>query len=158
MPKATLKDQFDFLMTKAGTALKDFISSLVQGLQYNSNLIDPQYSALLTQALYNGQKMVLQNALNTYFGLAANSIIVTTNSSLIVHKYFYNKSENNPQFIYNNVEGKPFYVWNGSETVSAYHYTISIPVGIATTEFQSRVRAITNQWALAGRIFNIITY
>lgn len=157
---ANLKDQFDILLTKAGTSLRDFIVGLLEGLQYNSDQIDPFYTDVLTRSQYNSQKMVLQKALNEIFatGYGAHEIIVETNNSNVAYLYFYEPSENFPVYFLEPAEGSPVYFFEPSETPPAADFTIKIPVADYTAEYDRRITAEVNGIKLAGKSFITVTY
>lgn len=154
---ANILQQFDVLVNKAGTALKDYISSLIQGLQYNSNILDTEYSVMIINSYANGQKMVLQNSLNNFFGLPANTLIVLNVSNLTTINYFYESSESNANYFYEMSEGIAIYFFESSESPLSYDFTISIPTLMNTPDFASRVAAYTNTiWNV--KRFKIISY
>ncbi len=133
--------------------LTDFLRGLIGGqLNYNGNLPN-------VWGLYQGQKIVLQAALNNYFSLVANTIYISTARSFVASVYIYNKVENNPTFIYKASESRPVYFYNKAEIPSSnYAYTIYIPVGIYTAELNRRVIAFVKIYGLAGKLFTTATY
>lgn len=157
---ADLKDQFDILLQSSGTGIKDFISSLIQALQFNGNAMDTFFSNLLTRSVYNGQKMVLQKALNDIFatGGGAHLIIVQTSLNPVQLLYFYEPSENIPQYFYEPSEPNAVYFYEPSETPDPYDFYIKIPSADWTAEYARRVASETNLIKIVGKTFNVITY
>ena len=135
------------------TPLTDYLKGLIGGqLNYNGSLPN-------TWGLWQGQKIVLQAALNSYFGLAANQIYIGFARTIVNNVYIYNKVENHPVYFYNKSEGKPNYLFNKAEiTTPVYSYTVFIPVGIYTAELNRRVIAFVKLYGLAGKLFNTATY
>lgn len=157
---AKLEDQFDILLNKAGTSLRDFIVGLLEGLQFNSDDMDPFYSDVLTRSLYNSQKMVLQKALNDIFatGYGVHEIIVQTNNSNVAYLYFFEPSESSPVYFSEPGEGQPVFFFEPSETPPAADFTVKIPVADYTVEYDRRITAEVNGIKLAGKNFITITY
>ncbi len=157
---ARLQDQFDILLQKSGTGLKDYISSLIQGLQYQSGIIDQFFTDLLNRAYYNSQKMRMQKALNEIFatGYGAHEIIVQLNNSFTTYLYFFEPSENSPEYFFELAEATPVYFFEPSETPPSASFTILIPVADYTAELARRVTAEVNGMKLTGKDFNVITY
>lgn len=157
---ARLQDQFDILLQTAGTGLKDFISGLAQPLQYQSGIMDSFYIDLLARSQYNGQKMVMQKALNEIFatGYGAHEIIVQLNNSLTDYLYFFEASETSPEYFFESAEATPVYFFEPSETPPAASFTIKIPVADYTAELDRRIKAEVNGMKLTGKTFLTTTY
>ena len=155
-----LKDQFDILLQKGGTGLRDFISSLIQSLQFNSDQLDPFYENLLKRSKYNGQKMVLQKALNEIFatGGGAHEIIVQTILDPTTYLYFYEPSETVFEYFFEPSESDPIFFFEPSETPSPYDFEVKIPVADWTAELQRRVTSETELIKIVGKTFTVITY
>lgn len=150
---------FDLLLKHGGTGVRNFISSLIQGLQFNSNNLDVIYSDLLTRSLYNGQKVVMQKALNEIFGLAVNTIYIVTDRNPNGTVYFYEPSELVPDYFFEVSENNPEYFSEpGEVTVSGFDFVVLIPVGIWTTELNRRVKAEVTKIKLIGKTFTTTTY
>jgi hypothetical protein len=137
-------------------ALLDFLRALGGQLQSSNDAVGAFDATVRKQAKWNGQKIVLQGALNDYFGLAANTIYITTNS---VHPsiYCYNEAESVFIYCYNELEATKLYCWNEAEVSSPYSFTVAIPIGIYTAELARRVTSIVNLFKLAGTTFNVIS-
>lgn len=148
----------DILVKKTGTGVIDFVGALLKPLQTNSDILEALNNNLLARSYYNGQKMVLQKALNTIFGLAANTIIVETNRSIVNGLYFYNSVELSPVYFSNQAENSPVYFGNAAEYTFANSFVVKIPVGIYTTELNRRIIAETTTYKLGGKTFNTVTY
>lgn len=133
--------------------LTDYLKGIIGGqLNYNGGLPN-------VWGLWQGQKIVLQAALNSFFGLSANTIYIGTQRSFVGNNYIYNKVENNPVYFFNKSEGKPLYIFNKAEIVTPFYpYTVFIPVGIYTAELNRRVIAFVKLYGLAGKLFNTATY
>lgn len=133
--------------------LTDYLKGLVGGqLNYNGALPN-------VWGLWQGQKIILQAALNSFFSLAANQIYISFARTYVNYTYVFNKVETHPVYFYNKSEGKPNYIFNKSEiTLPVVSYTVFIPVGIYTAELNRRVIAFVNIYGLAGKNFNTATY
>jgi hypothetical protein len=150
----------DIILRHGGTALKDFISSLVEPLQNSSNSLDNFDTEYRKRAKFNGQKIVLQAALNDIFGVVAPPwIIVENNASAGQNTYFYEPSESSPVYFYEPLENDPVYFYEPGELLNPeYDFKVKIPVGIHTAELERRVRAEVNTYKVVGTRFIIETY
>jgi hypothetical protein len=112
---------------------------------------------ILLEAKYNGQIIVLRNALNQYF--AVSGIYVLTNASQANFLFVANDPELLPVYFGNASEGRPVYVANLAEiSLPIYDYTVYIPVGIYTTELNRRIISVVKLFSIAGKNFNTVTY
>jgi hypothetical protein len=150
----------DILLKPGGTSLKDFLASLVIGLQTNGDSLKIFETGEKKRATWNGQKMVLQAALNDIFGIAtAPYIIIETNQGLGNNLYFYEPSELSPVYFSEPVEADPVYTFEDSETGPIDEdFKILVPIGIDTVELERQIKAQTNLYKLAGTRFIIQTY
>jgi hypothetical protein len=142
-----------------GTVVK-FITALLEPLQTLSTGMKTFETEQLKRAKWNGQKIVLQAALNDLFGITmAPFILIETNQSPGQNTYFYEESESVPVYFHEEIEGDPVYFFESSELpVIDYDFKVLIPVGIWTTELERRVKASTYLYKLAGPKFIIETY
>lgn len=143
-------------------SLTDWITSLVQPLQVVISANVPYEEETRRRAMYNGQKIVLQDALNVIFGQAPNTIYILTNQDPVVLEYIYNEAEA-PLVTYTFNEPEvddPFFVYNEAEAGGggSYDFIVYVPVGIFTTELERRIKAEVNAYKLAGKTFTIQTY
>jgi len=137
----------------------DWCHSLIWSLQVVMASNASWEEEIRRRALYNGGKMVLQDALNTIFGLTPNEIIVETQSEVAYKTFTYNESENIPIYSYNESESSPpIYLFNDSEAVDDFDFLVLVPVGIYTAELDRRIRAEVNLYKTAGKSFDVITY
>lgn len=150
---------FDILLRHGGTGLKDFLASLVKPLQTNSESLDDFETEYKKRAKFNGQKIVLQEALNDIFEVtSAPYIIVETSQEIGDILYFYEPSELSPVYFSEPSELDPVYVFEASEITEGYDFKVKIPSGIYTAELNRRVTAETNLYKLAGKKFITETY
>lgn len=150
----------DILTTPTGTALKDFISALVKGLQTNGLSMKAFETSEKKRAKFNGQKIVLQAALNDIFSItSAPYIIIETNQQIGNNIYLFESSELAPVYTNELSENDPTYIFESSELFTVdFDFKILIPVGIYTTELQRQVSAQATLYKLAGTRFIIETY
>lgn len=150
----------DILLKKTGTALKDFCSSLVEGLQTASTAMNTSYTDQFTRAsYYNGRKMVLQKALNEIFALAANSIRIVCNRTATLAPYVYESSETDKLYVKESSESPPLYIYESSEfAVAEADFVVQIPIGIYTATFNQQVKAEVETFKLIGKTYVTETY
>lgn len=150
----------DILVVKNGTGIKDFLSSCVEPLQTKTDELSTFETQIRKEARWNGQKMILQAALNDIFGIViAPFIIIEMNQSIATNTWFFQPSELIAVYFSQPTENDPVYLNQSSELSSSdYDFTVYIPVGIYTAEVERRVRALTTLYKIVGPSFNIETY
>ena len=142
----------DILLEKNSTALKDFIAALMEPMQTRTDDLKNFETEQTKRAKFNGQKIVLQAALNDLFGItSAPFIIVETNRNIGSNLYFYEPSEDQPVYFAEPSENDPIYFFEPGElTVTDYDFIVHIPSGIWTAELERRIKAQTMIYKLAG--------
>lgn len=152
----------DILLNKDGTgsSFLKFVISLLEPLQTMTDGMKTFETQELKRAKWNGQKIVLQAALNDLFGITtAPFILIETNQDLGQNTYFYEDTELVPVYFFEASENDPVYFFEDSETTPEdYDFKVLIPVGIWTIELERQVRAQTTLYKLAGPKFIIETY
>lgn len=88
---------------------------------------------------YKFQTVLMEFILNKHFDTTMSyrptlpDIYIETNTlNNIPGVYFFNNSENQPQYIFNNAESSPFYLWNTDEYLPEYDFTVFVPVAVWT--------------------------
>jgi hypothetical protein len=145
----------DILLKPGGTGLKDFLSSLVKPLQTNTDSLLTFETEYKKRAKFNGQKIVLQAALNDIFGVtSAPFIIIETNQGIGNNTYFFEPAELSPVYFSEPTENDPVYLFEPSELGPVdYDFKVLIPSGIYTAELDRRIKAETNIYKVAGPRF-----
>lgn len=140
------------LITEGVGQVRKFIASLLAPLQEKTNETKTFEGEQLRRARYNGQKIVLQAALNEIFGITAPPyIIVQTNPSIVSNTYFYEPSEETPIYFSEPDEMEPVYLYEPGELlVEDYDFSVSIPLGIWTAELERQIKAETLKYKIAG--------
>lgn len=137
----------------------DYLTSLLWGLQTQMTANASWEEEVRRRALYNGRKMVLQDALNTIFSQPANTIIVETSQSVAVALFLYNESEGIDVFSFNESESNPpIYLYNEAELTDGFNFLVKVPVGILTAELERQIRAEVDKYKVAGKTYDVITY
>lgn len=149
----------DIVLT-LGTSLKEFLAALLFPLQSLTTSMDSFDTLMKKSAKFNGQKMVLQAALNDLFSITVDPKILIENNSADANRiYFYNNAELTKQYVFNNAESNPFYFFNTAElTAQSYDFKVLIPTSLHTAELERRVKSETELIKLAGTRFIIETY
>jgi len=141
-----------------GSSVIDWLYSLAKPVE--SKIVgEAVYIAVLDEELkYNGQKIVLQAALNNLTG--ATGIIVVTNRTFNgLAPVLYNAIESiNTGVTKNKIEGGDTMVTiNTSEETNAKDFQVQIPVGIHTADLEAEVDHYTNLMKPSGTTYEIIT-
>lgn len=150
---------FDILIKTAGTGIKDFLSALVSPLDdASADMLDieTEYSK---RARFNGQKIVLEAALNDIFGVTTPPLIyIESNRDIGSSLYFFEPAEGSPVYFFEPSEFDPVYFFEPGDSTSDYDFTVFIPVGIHTAELERRVGAETTLYKVIGTRFEILTF
>jgi hypothetical protein len=150
----------DIILDKLSSSLKEFMFSLASPLQDSLDDMSVFEADTIERTKYNGQKIILQAALNKIFGITVSPfIIVETNNDPAVALYFFEPSELSPVYFSEVPESDPQYFFEPGEIPAVYYdFQIKIPVGIWTAELERQVSAQATLYKLAGKVFQIITY
>ncbi len=151
----------DLLLIKDGAGqVKKFITSLLEPLQTMTDGMKDFETQEVKRSTWNGQKIVLQAALNDLFGItSAPFILIETNQSPAQNTFFYEQSEGVAVYFYEQSENDPLYLFEDSEPpVIDYDFKVLIPAGIYTAELERQVIAQTKLYKLAGPKFVTETY
>lgn len=147
---------------KRSTSVIDWLTALSEPVETKSTEMAAFDAEIRKRALWNGQIVVLQAALNNIFGVvSAPFILVETRISLAGIQYTYNSAEGlNPWYVYNETEGNydTAYFFNNAELDDGNDFVVRIPAGIYTAELDRRIKAEVRTYKLAGKSFTTETY
>jgi hypothetical protein len=148
------------IVLQVGTSLKEFLAALLFPLQSLTTSMDSFDTLMKKSAKFNGQKMVLQAALNDLFSITVDpKILIENNFANANENYFYNTAETTKQYFFNSAELDAFYFFNTAETTSqSYDFKVLIPISLYNSELERRVKNETTLLKLAGTRFIIQTY
>lgn len=149
----------DFVL-QIGTSIKEFLAALLFPLQSLTTSMDSFDALIKKTAKFNGQKMVLEAALNDLFSITTDPKIKVENAFADGDQiYFYNNPEITKQYFFNDAELDPLYLYNSAElTLQTYDFIVLIPTSLHTAELERRVQSETTLIKLAGTRFIIQTY
>lgn len=149
----------DFVL-QIGTSIKEFLAALLFPLQSLTTSMDSFDTLIKKTAKFNGQKMVLEAALNYLFYITTDPKIKVENAFADGDQiYFYNNPEITKQYFFNDAELDPLYLYNSAElTLQTYDFIVLIPTSLHTAELERRVQSETTLIKLAGTRFIIQTY
>lgn len=152
-------EAFDILIKTGGTGIKDFLAALVKPIQTSSDNMQDFEAEYSKRARFNGQKVVLEAALNDIFGVtSAPFIYIETNQDIGSSLYFFEPAEGSPVYFSEPSEVDPVYFFEPGDSTSDYDFTVFIPTGIHTAELERRVRAEVNLYKVAAATFDIQTF
>lgn len=150
---------FDILITTGGTGIKEFLSALVEPVQTVTDDMLAFENQYTKRARFNGQKIVLEAALNEIFGVTTPPLIyIETNQGIGSSLYFFEPAEGSPVYFSEPSEIDPVYFFESGDSVSDFDFTVFIPVGIYTAELDRRVRAEVTLFKVAAATFDIQTF
>jgi hypothetical protein len=143
------------------TSFIDLITSLLAGLKTNSDSFAAFEATTLNAAKYNGQKIVLQYALNQlFFVLSPPFIIVETIDSSLGDVYVFAESDSRTSYSFAQADTpKTYSVWGFNEAdISSVDFVVKIPSGIYSTELDRQIKAQVNIYKVAGTTFTTQQY
>jgi hypothetical protein len=154
--------------------VKDFLAPVIRGeywIDFIYYLIKPLQTAINDnvnfeeeqerRAKYNGQKMIVQTALNEIMSVtSAPFILVETRQSFLnIAPVFYNEPEPEITGVTGNESENTITTLNNSEeTAFAEDVVVKIPVGLSTTSFDANVEAEFLKYKVTGVTYRIETY
>lgn len=144
-----------------GSNLIDFLESLVIGLDTRAVEFLAFETDVRKRAVWSGQKIVLQAALNDILGIIiAPFIIVVPNQNTQFAQFFRNFSEpTSTKFSRNfsEISPTPIFLFNFSEiSASGTDFTVEIPAVHHTQEVENQIEGEVKKIKLAGKLFNIV--
>ena len=161
----TWKEEVDKMLPPVlrGSSIINFLASLVSPIQTATDYYIPYQDDINVRLKYNGQIMVLAASLNEIFGVTSAPFIrIETNTDAAgIPAFFYNDTEGIPtSFFYNSSEGidTTFFIPDPNQNNQIPSFRVLIPSGIYTTDLEEKVRAETQLYKIAGKLFEIIQY
>lgn len=146
----------DILISNTGTQIKDFLSALSAPLQTKADEMETLNNGWLTFSKRNGQKMVMQKAINEIFLQSPNYIYIDWKDNARESAYSFNDVEAGSMYVLNSAELDPLFVLNETEaSTSLVDFTIFVPGAIYTTELARRIKYEVNRIKLAGVRFDV---
>jgi hypothetical protein len=130
-------------------------------------LIQTNYIGVFEQVAYNGQKIVLEYALNKWFKTtfrqppSVSDIYITLNT-LPIYPFIVGGNEQNSSSVFNNTSSE--FVINAYSFTNNYRATINFPSAVysalssVVSARDKIVRAFVNQYIPAGITYQIVTY
>lgn len=145
---------------KRSASMVDFMAALLSPLQSVTSSVGQFATEQEKRARFNGQKIVLQAALNDIFLISeAPFIVVETQTAVAYGNFIYGESEGVDVYTFGEAESEPtIYIFDESEAVDEYDFLIKIPVALYSSELERRVRAEVETYKMYGKSFNVITY
>lgn len=136
-----------------------FIQALFSSIIYESALYLTFETLILNKVRFNGQKMVLQGALNYLMGITvAPFIYISVDRNFRSNLFVFSTGEVKKAFVKSKLETPTTYVNATSESPTVYAFTVYIPIGIYTSTVINQVTAYTKLYKLAGKRFNVTSY
>jgi hypothetical protein len=140
-------------------SLKHFINALVYPLQSLTNENEILFNQYRADQYRNGQKMVLQKAINDVMGYPANEVIIQTTQNFSEPVFFYEfiGEPEFPVFIWEEGELDTFYLYDVTEIGSEQgDFLVLVPAAHATPDEIRHITSLTQLYKLAGKTFAIV--
>jgi hypothetical protein len=130
-------------------------------------IVQQNFIGLSERVLYNGQKLTLEYAMNTWFGTTFRqptsvSDIYITNNTLAISVFRVARIENNSSAVFNDTSTE--FVINNYNFAVQFNFTINCPVAVynalnAVAANREKIfRSFVDKYVPAGITYNIVTY
>lgn len=137
----------------------NFVTALLKPLAQDSIEMTAFDLDQRTRVKFNGQKIVLQAALNYLYGVVTEPpIYILTTTGTGATAYVNNLSEADPGYVYNASETTPGYVYNKSEAQTAIDFVVYVPASIYSAELERRITASVQLIKVGGVDFEVEQY
>ena len=147
---------------KRGTVQKAWLGALAAPIiTLHSDIFTTYYPDVIGRAKQNGQKIIMEDALNSTFGVAGPSFIYIDNTGDDVGpKIFFNEGEGYPGVtLYNESEGEtPFYFVNEPETVKNNDFIVYVPAAVLASVGAPKIAAEVDRLRPYSTTYQIISY
>lgn len=154
------------------TYIRDFIKYLLPVILRTQALMDWLYSLLAPGAdlvewfsdyrdetsrnlSFNGQTIVLERALNLHYD-TGDGIYITNAEITGTVAYMYKQGDDATMYAWEDGGDDTLYLWYSGDVVGAYDFTVYVPVALVFEEVE--MRAFVDQYRLAGKRYQIVTY
>lgn len=134
------------------------IEALCAPLKATVDGLPLEAATMLRQARWNGQRAIMQAAINEVFPDGLGLILVETSTVALARFVIWHDAEGQPpQYIWFDSEGEPpRYVYTMAELSLNVDFTVKVPTG-AAVDFDA-LRRFVLRLKLAGKRFEIINY
>lgn len=142
-----------------GSRMLDWLKALIKPLQTLNTKFNEFMQRIRYKIGFNGQVVYLEHILNDYYDNTLRRIYITDGSSIPLPPYIYNKIENRVQYLYNKSEAEPpLYAYNKSEYNTSVDFIVNVPAAILTAQLSQQIRALVNQYRIAGKRFAVVPF
>lgn len=142
---------------KRSISVISFLKSLVYPLQYLASRDSIYFNREVVRAQYNGQKIVMQTALNDELLLAANTIVVVTVDDSGAGMFVGNTGEVPVTYVGNKSESGITWMGNSAESgiPLEYDFKIQVPSAQNTTDNINLITHLADRMKMAGKQYLI---
>lgn len=137
----------------------DWLKALLKPLQNLNTAFKEFMQRIIYKVGFNGQVCYLEHILNDYFDNSLRRIYIDDGSSVPLQPYIYNKVENRVKYLYNKSESKPpLYLYNKNEYSGSVDFIVFVPSSLLTAALEQQIRALVNQYRIAGKRFSVLPF
>lgn len=107
------------------------------------------------EAVFNGQVMYLEKALNLEFDPVLSRIFIEDGAFNTSPPYLYRIAEERPLYLYKKSENNPLYLYKKSEYNNPIHFIVRIPSNLLPLSTQ--IAQLVDSLKQAGKTYQILT-
>lgn len=136
----------------------DWLRALVRPIQSLNQRFMDFMNRIRYRMRFNGQVIYLQRILNDFYDPVLRRIYIGNGNPLGLPNFVYNRIEGRRIFTRNRSEMLPTpFLRNRAEYSNAVDFVVWVPISILTADPENarRIRALVNQYRLAGRRFRV---
>lgn len=107
------------------------------------------------EAVFNGQVMYLEKALNLRFDTLNNRIYIEDGVFNVSPPYLYRKVQEQPLYLNRKADNAPLYLYRKADYNNPIHFIVRIPSSLLPNTAQ--IAEVVNSLKQAGKIYQILT-
>lgn len=130
-------------------------------IENHTTIFTTFYNQIIAETKHNGQKIIMEDVLNTVFSVPGPSFIYIDNTGNNVNpETFFNESESYPaKILFNESEAQPaLFMYNESETIQNTDFVVYVPAAIYTANGEAKIRSEVDRLRPYGTKYTVVSY
>lgn len=130
-------------------------------IENHSTIFTTFYNQIIAETKHNGQKIIMEDVLNTVFGVVSAPFIYIDNTGNKVNpETFFNESESYPaKILFNESEAQPaLFFYNNSETAQNSDFIVYVPAAVYSANGEAKIRSEVDRLRPYGTKYTVVSY